>query len=598
MKRLICISFLLIASTVFAQSDKRLKGLEKQLNQILTSTKAPSFTVAIVEGKKIIYAKGFGYKDYENKTPADANTLYAIGSSTKAFTSSILGQLRKDEKLTFDDSPIKHVPDLKFANDEMNNNIIIKDLMTHRTGLPRHDMSWYFFPTYNKDSLMLRIAHQEPFTGVRQQWFYNNFMFLTQGIIAERITGKSWEDNIKERFFKPLGMNTSTVNIDELEKSTNKAIGYKLTEDDKIQKLDYYRIAGMSPAGSINSSVNEMSNWLITWINNGKFRNKEILPEAYVREAMSSQMVAGPGLPDNKTTDVHGSNYGYGWFISSYKGHYRVEHGGNIDGFSANVAFYPSDSIGIVVLTNQNGSAIPSLVRNTIADRMLKEKRTDWNKRFTEGRKEAKKAQEEAKKNQEDAAISNTTPSHALSDFTGEYSHPGYGIFNISIRNDSLIASYPNLNLYLKHVHYDVFEPYAIKSSAIGESDLKAMRLNFRSNSTGDIDHVQIQVEATIDPIEFKRKPNSIDVDLETLNTYVGEYEISGMTITLSVKNEKTLYALVPGQPEYELLATEKHMFSLKKLDGYKIKFVEGENGKIVKMKMIQPNGTFVANRK
>jgi CubicO group peptidase (beta-lactamase class C family) len=146
MRNILITLFAIISiSSVLAQQDKRLKGLEKELNEILKATKIPSFTVAIVEGKKIIYAKGFGYRDYENKIPADTNTLYAIGSSSKAFTSSILGQLRQEDKISFEESPVKYVPDLKFYNDQMNNNIIIKDLMSHRTGLPRHDYSWYLF---------------------------------------------------------------------------------------------------------------------------------------------------------------------------------------------------------------------------------------------------------------------------------------------------------------------------------------------------------------------------------------------------------------------------------------------------------------------
>jgi len=261
MKKIVITLIAIISITsVFAQKDKRLKGLEKELEAILETTKAPGFAVAIVEGKKIIYAKGFGYSDYENKVPSNANTLYAIGSSSKAFTSAILGQLREEDKVSFEESPIKYIPDLKFYTDEMNNNIIIKDLMSHRTGMPRHDYSWYLFPTNNKDSLLLRIKHQEPFIGLRKQWYYNNFMFLTQGVIAERITGKSWEENIKERFFKPLGMTRSNGSIDELKKSSNAAIGYELKKDSLISKMDYYHIAGISPAGSINSSVNEMSN--------------------------------------------------------------------------------------------------------------------------------------------------------------------------------------------------------------------------------------------------------------------------------------------------------------------------------------------------
>jgi len=598
-KRLIILFTIISISSVLAQQDERLIGLEKELNEILEVTKTPGFTVAIVEGKKIIYAKGFGYRDFENKISADANTLYAIGSSSKAFTSSILGQLRQEDKISFEESPIKYIPDLKFYNDEMNNNIIIKDLMSHRTGLPRHDYSWYLFPTNNKDSLLLRVEHQEPFIGVREQWYYNNFMFLAQGVIAERITDESWEENIKNRFFEPLDMTRSNVSIEELEKSSNAAIGYELKKDSIISRMDYYHIAGMSPAGSINSSVNEMSNWLITWINKGKFKGKQILPEAYINEAISSQMVIGAGLPDKEFPDMHLSNYGYAWFLSSYRGHYRVQHGGNIDGFSANVAFFPSDSIGVVVLTNQNGSAVPSLVRNTVADRMLKTQKTDWSKRFTERKLKAKKEEDEAKTETTSLKIENTNPSHILPNYIGKYSNPGYGEFNISNQNDSLFANFKLKTLYLKHVHYDIFEPFEVTKTGIDTTDNGPLRLNFITNDGGEISLVKMKVEGALDhPIEFKHKPNVIHVDKATLERYVGDYELSGTVIKVYIKNKNKLYVFVAGQPEYELLATDKHKFSFKTLEGFKVEFVESDGKSINEIKLIQPNGTFKATRK
>ena len=596
---LITLIAIISISSVFAQEDKRLRGLEKELEAILEATKAPGFAVAIVEGEKIIYAKGFGFRDYENKIPADANTLYAIGSSSKAFTSSILGQLRQEDKIAFDESPIKYIPDLKFYNDEMDNNIIIKDLMSHRTGLPRHDYSWYLFPTDNKDSLLGRVEHQEPFIGVRKQWYYNNFMFLAQGVIAERITGKSWEENIKERFFEPLEMTRSNVSIDELEKSSNIAIGYELKKDNIISPMDYYHISGMSPAGSINSSVNDMSNWLITWINKGKFNDQQIVPEAYVNEAISSQMVASGGLPDKEFPDMHLSNYGYAWFLSSYRGHYRVEHGGNIDGFSANVAFFPSDSIGIVVLTNQNGSAVPSLVRNTVADRMLETRKTDWANRFIEQKLKAKKEEKESKVETISSKIENTKPSHILQDYTGKYSNPGYGEFKIMNQNDSLFANFKIKKMYLRHVHYDIFEPFEVTKTGIDTTDSGALRFNFSTNDGGDISFVKMKVEGALDhPIEFKHEQNIIDVDTATLEKYVGDYELSGTALRVYIKNENKLYLFVPGQPEYELLATGKHKFSFKALEGFKVEFVESDDKSINEMIVIQPNGTFKATRK
>ncbi len=256
--------------------DQRLAGLDAKLQSLLADWKTPGFAIAIVEKNKVVYARGFGYRDYENKIPVTPNTLFAIGSCTKAFTSSLLGILRDQNKVDLDKSPETYLPELKFFNYEMDNLITIRDMMCHRTGLPRHDYSWYLFPTDSRDSLMKRIHFQEPSAAVREKFQYNNFMFMLQGLIVEKVTGKTWEENVTERLFTPLGMSGSDLSVAELEKSEDAALGYRLRGDTAVEKVDYYPISGMGPAGSINSSVNDMAKWVITWINGGKYEGKEV----------------------------------------------------------------------------------------------------------------------------------------------------------------------------------------------------------------------------------------------------------------------------------------------------------------------------------
>jgi CubicO group peptidase (beta-lactamase class C family) len=596
--RILSLALILIATGLYAQTDKRLKGIEKKFNAILENTKAPGFAVAIVEGDKIIYAKGFGYADYENKVAADANTLFAIGSSTKAFTSSLLGLLRGDDKISFNDNPRKHVPELEFYNDDMNNGIIIKDLMRHTTGLPRHDGAWYFFPSYDKDSLIQRLKYHEPFTGLRQKWYYNNFGFLLQGVITEKLSGKSWEENIEEKFFKPLGMNRSKTTISGMKESSNKAYGYTLDADRNIEKTDYYDIAGMSPAGSINSSVNDMSQWLITWINKGKYKDQQIIPEDYIKEAMSSQAVVASGVPSDELPNVHFVNYGYGWFLHSYKGHYMVEHGGNIDGFSASVGFYPSDKIGVVVLANQNGSAVPSLVRNTVADYMLNVEKTEWAKKHKEDLEEALEAQDKVMEDKETSNVKNTRPSHAKLDYTGFYENAGYGKFEVTVENDSLMTTLNDEKIFINHFHYDTFELIDYSDGKVDSTEIgSSLKVNFKTNESGDIESLTTSIEPTTEAIVFKRTPNTIEVDAKTLEQYVGNYDLAGQVVKFYIKDENILYAFLKGQPEYELVPTDEHKFNLKILDGYKVEFVEVK-GMITTVKFIQPNGVFSAKKK
>ena len=588
-KILITLLSLLSINNAFSQLDKRLKGLDSELEKVLKKLEEPGFAIAIVENDQILYSKGFGYRDYENKIKVDSNTLFAIGSATKSFTSSLLGVLREDEKLDFEDSPIDHINELRFYNSQMNDVISIRDMMSHRTGLPRHDASWYFFPTFSKDSLVSRVKHHKPFTSVRNQWWYNNFMFMLQGVIAERITNKTWSENIKEMIFDPLGMTRSNTSIAELENSENAAFGY--SQD--FKKMDYYKIAGMGPAGSINSSVNEMSKWLITWINKGEYKGKKILPPNYTEEAISSQSVVVANLPDEDNPGLHLTNYGYGWFLSSYKGHYRVEHGGNIDGFSTSAAFYPSDKVGIIVLSNQNASNTPSIVRNIISDRMLDVKKTDWLKYHFDKLKEAELIQKELDKNEDSDKIKGTNPSRSMNEYEGEYTNLGYGTFDISMKNDSLFMKIPNKTFWLSHHHYDTFLPYELKNGKVNLEDESVIFITFSADQLGEIKKLSTGLEPAIEePIYFDRKIKTIEIETSELDKYVGDFKFMKNMCKTYLK-EDVLYVFIAGQPEHKLNPIGKHLFSFEKLEGYKVKFDVSKNEKVTHISFIQPNGTF-----
>tara|TARA_B110000438_G_C15808830_1_gene648668 strand:- start:737 stop:2527 length:1791 start_codon:yes stop_codon:yes gene_type:complete len=583
----VLLTFFLLNNT-YTQLDKRLKGLDVELEKVLKKLEEPGFAVAIVENDEILYSKGFGYRDYENKIRVDQNTLFPIGSATKSFTSSLLGLLRDKEKLDFEDSPIDHINELRFYNSQMNDVISIRDMMSHRTGLPRHDASWYFFSTFSKDSLISRIKHQKPFTSVRNRFYYNNFMFMLQGVIAERITNKTWSENIKEMIFDPLRMNRSSTTIAELENSENAAIGYS----EGFKKMDYYKIAAMGPAGSINSSVNEMAKYLIMWINKGEYKGEKILPPNYAEEAISSQSVIGANLPDKKNPGLHLANYGYGWFLSSYKGHYRVEHGGNIDGFSTSASFYPSDKIGIIVLSNQNGSNTPSIVRNIITDRMLDVKKTDWLKLHLDNVKEAELTQKELDKNESSNKVDGTSPSRSLDQFEGKYTNLGYGTFDISVRNDSLFMNIPNKVFWLSHHHYDTFLPLEIKKGKI-DFEEEGLLITFYADLLGEIKRLAVPLEPAIEEsVFFDRKIKPIDIETSELDKYVGDFKFMENTCKTYIKNDD-LYVFIPGQPEYKLKPIDKDLFSLVVQESFKVKFDINKRGEVSHLSFVQPNGTF-----
>ena len=579
----------------FAQ-DTRLSGLEEELEQLLDDWHAPGFAVAVVDKDKVIFAQGFGFRDIENQLPATENTLFAIGSCSKAFTSAVLGTLESEGKLSFEDLPAKHIPELKFFSEDMDDQITIMDLMCHRTGLPRHDFSWYYFPTTSRAELVERIQYQEPTAAVRETWQYNNFMFLLQGVIGEKIRNKTWEENIRELFFQPLKMNTTNASIDELEAAGEPAIGYVNVQDSIIKKTDYYRIRGMAPAGSINSSVKEMANWVQCWIHGGKFDTLQVIPTSYVKNAMSSHMVIGGGLPADDHPDLHMSTYGLGWFNSSYKGHYRVQHGGNIDGFSANTCFFPTDSIGIVVLTNQGGSAIPSIARNIVADRMLGLERTDWSaelladvQKNREQQKEAMEAKDSTEEN-EIGPIRNN-----LMDYVGSFQHKGYGTVQITTSNDSLFGSTPHVNFWLKHKTYDIFSTYDITEEGIDTTE--GLPIRFSMNDKADINSLYVNLQPGLDPLEFSRIHEKKELSQKVLERYVGNFELSGVVMKIFTKGNE-LHLLVPAQPEYTLASIGEDEFTIVGLDGYDLEFELNEKGDVIAVVFDQPNGRFRAIKK
>jgi CubicO group peptidase (beta-lactamase class C family) len=580
------------------KADKRFADLDTAFERILKTWHAAGFAVAVVEKNKLIYSRGFGYRNIDKKLPVTPNTLFAIGSCTKAFTASLLGMLRQEGKVDLDKPVRNYLPELRFYREEMNQNITLRDMMCHRTGLPRHDFSWYYFSTSSRDSLVRRIQYMEPSAGLREKWQYNNFMFVAQGVVTEKITGKSWETNVREKIFLPLGMSHSVFSIQDLQASEDAAIGYSLKKDFFIKKTDYFSLDAMGPAGSINSSVTDMSNWVITWINGGRFMGKEIIPSGYVNEAISSQMIVGGGLPDKEKRDIYFANYGLGWFLASYRGHYRVEHGGNIDGFSASTCFFPSDSIGIIVLSNQESSTVPSIVRNLIADRVLGLKYFDWDSDLRNAYNQQKEADKDVEKATTSSRSPNDRTSHELKDYAGLYSNPGYGTMEFKLVHDSLCAVVGPHTWWLRHLRYDVFEPFE-KDPMYGiDTTGKSSPVQFQMSMSGDIESVLMSLEPALKPIVFSRKIKASELSKDSLKQYAGDYQLGPAVIKVYLKNDKDLCLFVTGQEEYELAPVEKDKFMIKSLSGYTVQFNRNDKNEVVELLSIQPNGTFKATRK
>jgi CubicO group peptidase (beta-lactamase class C family) len=588
--------FLLLLATpgtiAFGQNkelDKKLKGFDAYVASVMHDWSVSGVAVAIVYKNKIVLSKGYGYRDREKKLPVTAQTLFAIGSCTKAFTAAGLCLLEDEGKLELDKPVRTYLPDFKLQDDYVSANITSRDLLCHRSGLPRHDLLWYGAP-FSRRELYERLQYLEPSKPFRTAYQYQNLMFMVAGMVAGQVTHQSWEDFTRDRLLIPLEMTSTNFSVNDLQQAHDFATGYSV-QNDTVKVIPYMNIDALGPAGAINSCADDMSHWLVALINGGRYHGKKVLSENSVRQLQTPIMTTPAEVPVRYDESFYNS-YGLGWVITSYRGHVRVDHGGNIDGFSASTCFLPKDSIGVVVLSNMNGTPLPAIVRNQVLDRMLGLPLTDWNGRLLADENKNKDLQARVKKEEDDLhRVKDTKPSHPLAAFAGKFEHPAYGVVEITAEGNSLKADLHGLKTDLAHYHYDVFQ-------ATGKKYFQSEKFQFITGLDGSIDAIHIRLEPTVKDIEFKRKLQLLDVAAPTLANYTGDYDFGGQVARVYIKELTKLYLFVPGQPEYELAATKPNEFKIKILEGFQVRFEVDATGKANELVSIQPNGTFRAKRK
>lgn len=470
--------------------DNRLKGLDTMIDRVLKDWHVVGSAVAIVEKDKVIYLKGFGYRDLEHKLPVTPNTVFSIASCTKAFTGQLIGTLVTDGKLDITKPVHGYFPELVFYNELLTNNVTVKDMLVHRTGLPRHDWLGHSKIPLSLDSLVYRIRFLETSAGFREELKYCNLMYSVLGALVQKLTGKTWEDYMKEKILAPLGMTGTSCLISDLEKSTEYSRGYRWDGEKFIEGSNDN--TGANAAGSMNASVNDMAKWLITLINDGKYNGQQVLSAKFIREATSPQMSSPshprPGIP--AYPDCYFGDYGYGWNIASYRGHYAVTHGGDLPYYSSMVTFYPTDSLGIVVLVNKFNATIAEIITSQIADIMLGLPYKNWNELILARQPKSQPKstiQQQQQKQPEPIPLT-----HAIADYTGSYTHPAYGQIVISNDKDTLKANYNGYTILFEHRNKDAFR-----------AGVPGGRLEFHENEAGKIISISGAIEPEVTDIIF-----------------------------------------------------------------------------------------------
>ena len=545
--------------------------------------------VGIVVQDKLVFAKGYGYRDYEKKLRFTTKTMQPIASNSKLFTAVAAGMLVDEGNLAWDKPIRDSVPEIQFYNDQLNSNVTLRDMLSHRTGVTRHDLIWFKSP-FTREELFKKLKYLEPQEPIRTTFLYNNLMFAAVGQIIEIKSGKKWEDFVRERIFTPLDMSTTCYTIAGMLKQPDYGVPFREKRDSfELYKIPYYEdTEGVAPAGAIISNIDELSHWLIALMNEGKYDGKQVLPagalKATLQPAIALPNAGGEALG---FWELINSAYGMGRWTASYRGKLLTYHGGDLPGFHSQISFMPNDKIGVIVLVISDHSApLYNIVSYNVYERLLGMDQTPWSQRQLQQRLANKKAGTEARAKAGGDRVLNTKPSHALADYAGEYENAAYGILKIGLQGDQLQFGFHEFHFPMNHFHYDRFD-------TPDDEQYGKFSVTFRTNPQGDIDSAVISLDQA--EAVFNRKPEALDAIL--LEKLAGVY-LTPSKVKFEVRYQPGtgLSIAFPGAPPQMLIHVKGMQFRTPLFADDIYEFVL-ENGQVKALKERTPSGEYTFQR-
>jgi CubicO group peptidase (beta-lactamase class C family) len=578
------------AETVDPDVAKKLDGFDAYMSKVLKDWNTAGIGVGVVVNDKLVFAKGYGYRDYEKKLPFTPGTVCPIASNTKLFTAVAAGMLVEEGKLTWDKPVRESVPTIRFNNEQLNNAVTLRDMLSHRTGVTRHDTIWYK-SDFTRKELFDRLKYLEPQEPMRQAFLYNNLMFAAVGYMIELQSGKRWEDFVRERILNPLDMRATSYSISDMTHQPDFGVPFTEKRDSfELYKIPYYEdIEGVAPCGAIASNIEDISHWLIALMNEGKYKERQVLPAEVLKATLEPAIALPNTLAESMGYwEILNAAYGMGRQTASYRGHLMTFHGGDLPGFHSQVSFMPREHTGVIVLViGDHAAPLYNVVSYNVYERLLGMDQTPWSERRLTMRLKSKEAAKQARAKAGEDRVPNTKPSHALADYAADYENPAYGIMKIGLKDNQLQFDFHKMRMPMTQFHYDRFD------TPDEERDGK-FSVNFRTNPQGDVD----QAVMSLDEAEaiFTRKPEALDAGV--LTQLAGTYEMpSGMKAQVTFVQNSGLSLVLPGSPPYALNHTKALRFRIPQFSDLVFEFVM-ENGQVKALKEKDPSGEFAYPRR
>ncbi|HQY12904.1 MAG TPA: serine hydrolase, partial [Ferruginibacter sp.] len=433
MKRLLLVSFLFLSLHVLGQNDSIPSfvkdSLDGYVNNALTGWQIPGAAVCIVKNGKVVLMKGYGVKELNGTDKVDENTLFMIGSNTKAFTATALAMLDAEKKISLDDKVTRWLPQFRLENKAAGEQAIIRDLLCHRIGFQTFQGDFtYWTSNLSRAAVIEKMSHIKAPYPFRTKWGYTNAAFVAAGEVIPRASGMQWEEYLKEKIFTPLGMTSSLALSKDFPGAPNKCSAHTMAEG-KLVKIPFCSIDNLAAAGSIGSSVRDMSHWVMAQLNGGKYDGKQVITPAAIAQTWFPHSILGNGGKQFNTG--HFSLYGLGWMLEEYCGKKVVSHTGGVNGFVTSVTLLPEEKLGILVFTNTDQNSFYEALKWEIADAYLGKPYRNYSKFYLGFHNQQKKEDEKKDKKMQDSVALQLKPSLAVKDYCGNYTNEVYG--NMSV---------------------------------------------------------------------------------------------------------------------------------------------------------------------
>jgi CubicO group peptidase (beta-lactamase class C family) len=427
------------------------------LKDALKAFRVPGVAVAVVYRGKVVFLEGAGFRDLKTKKPVTAGTVFPLASCSKAFTTAAMAMLVDEGKMKWDHPVRKHVEFFRLSDPLADANVTLRDLVSHRTGLAPHDLLWYRAP-WSQEEMIRRIGRVKLSKSFRSAFQYQSIMVMAAGRAVAAAAKQPWEEFVRRRIFRPLGMKNASVTTTAALKAADHASPHRETKDGRIEVIPWYSQTTPNPSGSVNASARDLANWLLFHLNKGVFRGKRLVSAKNLEETHTPQTIMrmeGTGKALQPFTDR--MTYGMAWVVQDYRGQLLVSHGGVIDGFRAHLTLVPHAGLGIALLNNLHNTQMNLAVSNAIVDSVLGLKPVDWND-YVRGVVKKEKADAEAEhKRWRATRRKGTKPSLRLAAYAGTYVEPAYGTARLAVKDGALVWEWSSFRGKLAHFHYDTF---------------------------------------------------------------------------------------------------------------------------------------------